>query len=67
MPLLFDMAGWGLMSDESYFDVKLHHEVQDWYRRNPGPVHIYPSKERFYSDEWIEELDKDTIDTDEVM
>jgi hypothetical protein len=55
------------MSDESYFDVKLHHEVQDWYRRNPGPVHIYPSKERFYSDEWIAELDKDPIDTDEVM
>jgi len=54
------------MSD---FDVRLHHEVQDWYRRNPGPAHIYPSQEKFYSDDWIESLDKDeeAIDTDSIM
>lgn len=55
------------MSDEGYFDIKLHREVQDWFRRNPGPAHISPFKERYYSDEWIEELDKDPIDIDEVL
>jgi hypothetical protein len=49
------------MSDD-YFDLMQHHEVQDWFRRNPGPVHIYPSKERYYSDEWIESLDKEVME-----
>lgn len=61
------IVGHGLKMSDVYFDVALHHEVQDWYRRNPGPAHIYPSKEKFYSDEWIEGLDKEEVlDTDEV-
>lgn len=54
------------MSD--YFDVNLHRAVQAWFYDNPGPSHIFPSKERFYSDEWIESLDKDDdVDTESII
>lgn len=50
------------------FDTMYHREVVAWYRDNPGPAHIFPSKERFYSDDWIESLDKDDeVDTESIM
>jgi hypothetical protein len=50
---------------EDYFDVNLHRKVQAWFVENPGPAHIFPSKERFYSDDWIDSLDKeDDVDTE---
>ena len=53
---------------EEYFDVVLHRAVQAWFYDNPGPAHIFPSKERFYSDDWIESLDKDDeVDTESIM
>ena len=46
----------------SGFDVRYHREVVAWYRDNPVAQHIFPSKERFYSDKEIEELDNDSVD-----
>ena len=58
----------GRQMSEECFDVALHRAVQAWFYDNPGPAHIFPSKERFYSDDWIDSLDKDDeVDTESIM